>query len=348
MKRESNIELCRMMAMLLVVLLHANYSALGPLQPSDLSISPLSSFLQAWAEQLCLVCVNVFVLISGWFGIRATLQGALSLLFQLLFYHLLIVIFFLIMGWPIPTNIFLEGFCLGASYWFVVSYLILYILSPILNAFAETSSPRIMASLLIAFFLMEVIHGWMIPDASFNYGYSAISFVGLYLLAQFLHRFLSGHFRSSLSTHLFLYLLFSLLPVCLFFATGHMCNMLAYSSPFIITASVFFFLFFNGLSFSSKVINYLACSSLSIYLIHSHPLVFEHLLSFLHQMRILLNSGWGYALFVLSLAIIFGLSCMLFDKLRIRLWIFVYNTFLQPLLTKSTGLLHKLYTRFGL
>ena len=45
-----------------------------------------ASFVKAYAEQLCIICVNVFVLISGWFGIRPCVKGVLSLLFQVYFF----------------------------------------------------------------------------------------------------------------------------------------------------------------------------------------------------------------------------------------------------------------------
>lgn len=40
MKRKSNIELCRIIAMLLVVLLHANYLSLGGVELNDVEVAP--------------------------------------------------------------------------------------------------------------------------------------------------------------------------------------------------------------------------------------------------------------------------------------------------------------------
>ena len=82
MKRESNIELLRIVAMLLVLFLHANYFSLGKVESIDIQSDLFGSFVKSFTEALCIICVNVFVLISGWFGIRPTLKGAMSLLFQ--------------------------------------------------------------------------------------------------------------------------------------------------------------------------------------------------------------------------------------------------------------------------
>ena len=56
--------------MLLIVLVHANYFSLGFIDSNDVRTNPLPSFVKIFFEQLCVVGVNVFVLISGWFGIK--------------------------------------------------------------------------------------------------------------------------------------------------------------------------------------------------------------------------------------------------------------------------------------
>ena len=76
--RFSNIELLRIVAMLLVVFVHANYFSLGWINIDDINNDPINSFVRIILEQICIVCVNVFVLISGWFGIKPSLKGVLG------------------------------------------------------------------------------------------------------------------------------------------------------------------------------------------------------------------------------------------------------------------------------
>ena len=161
MERKSNIELLRIVAMLFVVLLHANYFSLGRVDITDIIINPIPAFFKAYLEQLCIVCVNVFVLISGWFGIRPTLKGGLSLLFQVFFFHILIILVLLAIGESIPASGFYRLFYEDSPYWFVIAYLILYAVSPILNAFIETVNIRTYLSVLVSFFLLEFAFGWM-------------------------------------------------------------------------------------------------------------------------------------------------------------------------------------------
>lgn len=346
MKRESNIELCRIVAMLLVLLLHANYFSLGGVELTDIQADKLGSFAKAFAEQLCIICVNVFILISGWFGIRPNIKGGLSLLFQVFFYHILVVLLFLCIGETVTLKQVLEGFYFGKPYWFVISYLILYALSPILNAFIEYSTPRIYASVLIVFFLMEFIYGWIWNLAAFNSGYTTISFVGLYLLAQFIRRHLHQLLCLGVYKCFLLYIFFSIIPVGIFFLTGHKFNIIAYSSPFVILSSLFFFLAFKQMRISSKVINYLACSSLSIYLIHLHPLIYTH---FINLMNVAYEALGGclYVVFVLVSAICFGTFCMLFDKVRILSWKYLCIHMIDKILLRFNKLIDSFYSCLG-
>lgn len=320
MERKSNIELLRIVAMLFVVLLHANYFSLGRVDITDIIINPIPAFFKAYLEQLCIVCVNVFVLISGWFGIRPTLKGGLSLLFQVFFFHILIILVLLAIGESIPASGFYRLFYEDSPYWFVIAYLILYAVSPILNAFIETVNVRTYLSVLVSFFLLEFAFGWMsnVAGAVYNEGYSAISFMGLYLLARYLYKYATKIITFSIPQNIMLYFLFSLLPILLFFLTKREFNYMAYTSPFVISASVFFFMAFNKMKFSNKVINYLACSSFAIYLVHLHPLVKDH---FIYLMRSAFEYlGGMYILFAVSFAIILGLICMILDKVRIFVW----------------------------
>ena len=347
MKRESNIEFCRIVAMLMVLLLHANYFSLGGVDLHDIKLAPLDSFLKALSEQLCIICVNVFILISGWFGIRANIKGAVSLLFQVFFYHLLICCFVWLGGGTIPLKTIIIGFYFGRPYWFIISYLILYAITPILNAFIESATPRLVASVLISFFLMEFIYGWATNVAAFNGGYSTISFIGLYLLAQFIRRYLVKLQNISICTNFILYLVFSTLPVGLFFITGRQFNMIAYSSPFVILSSVFFFLAFNKMKISNRVINYFACSALSIYIVHLHPLVYQYFINF---MNIAYNAlgGYGYTIFVIIFAICFGICCVLIDKIRIFIWNFLCNSIINKTLSNITNIINSIYSRVGI
>ena len=346
MKRDSNIELLRIVAMLLVLFVHANYLSLGAVEPNDITNSPIDSFFKALLEQLCTICVNVFVLISGWFGIKSSIKGAISLLFQVFFFHILIIIAAICIGETITLHTIIDCFYFGSPYWFVTSYLVLYAISPILNSFIETASPRLYLSVLCAFFFVEFALGWATDLASFKSGYSAISFVGLYLLANFIRTHSKRLLNLGICQNFLLYFICSIVPIAIFFLTKHDFNMIAYSSPFVISASIFFFLAFNKMTISSTAVNYLACSSFSIYLVHQHPVGCRHFIDLMSSTFEKVGGYW-YILFVLIFALVFGLLCIMLDKVRIRIWHFICKIFLDKAISNYKKLIDKIYLRLG-
>lgn len=87
-----------------------------------------------------------------------------------------------------PKNILsCFGLCCGGG-WFVASYIGLYIISPVLNAFLRTSRPRTIALLFAAFFMFEILWGNTLSVGFIIGGYSTFSFIGIYLLAGLLKK----------------------------------------------------------------------------------------------------------------------------------------------------------------
>ena len=83
--RQSNFELLRLIAMMMVLLLHCNYACLGEADINEIRQHPLTAYVRVFLEHACLSGVNIFILISGWFGIKFRPRGIISLLFNVLF-----------------------------------------------------------------------------------------------------------------------------------------------------------------------------------------------------------------------------------------------------------------------
>lgn len=316
--RQSNFELLRLVAMLMVMICHAN----GYVQEADLvgaaGISKLA------INQFCLVCVNSFVMISGWFGIKASWKGVAKLLFQVIFLALLCFVVFAALGAPVSVKKDLLPYLLfGYGYWFVVSYLILYTLSPVLNAFVEHASKKEFYRVLIAFFSAEFVFGYLLDGGSFQNGFSALYFIGLYLLARYVQRYPGKLFVFSKWVDLAIYAGASVLSAIVFwlgykwFGMGFHLN--HYDSPLTIIAALYFLLFFSKLHFHSKTINWLSASAFAIYLIHTNSLVYPYFLecpSYINgHFPVWITTG----ILVLFLAAA-SLLCIVIDKLRLLAW----------------------------
>ena len=333
--RQSNVELLRIIAMVLVLIVHADFKALSVPTIEDVLTMPISSFLRFLTESFSIICVNVFVLISGWFGIKFNWKKLTEFIFQVLFFGFTIYIIINIIN-PEKVNSIQTLFMAGPkNYWFVKSYLFLYIMSPCLNAFVEKASKNELKALLILFFSMQTAYGWATDGATwFNKGYSGISFVGLYLFARYIRLYPIKWFNHSLKFDLFVYLCYIILNTILAFtftANGHatICKKLfLYTSPFVIVASAHFLLAFTKFSFTSKTINWIAVSCFAIYLTHCNPFISSYYYQTIRnwfQNETTLDFITYTALF---LFLIFWIS-ILADKIRIFVFDKLFSKYLK-------------------
>ena len=224
--------------------------------------------------------VILFVLISGYFGIRTSIKGLFRIVFPMLIYGL---------GFYV-LNQFLHGeslqlkklfFVSNTGYWFMRTYLYLYLVAPMINRIipALTSKTR---------FLFLGILAWMscfvglFFDQSFHEGYNLVHFVFLYLIGNTLYVYRDNINKVPLIGIIIAYLLVNVMSIGTWLSFigksfEDECWHLAfeYNSLVLIANAVLFFIPFMRISIHSKVINSLASSCLAIYLIHSGSLMFR-------------------------------------------------------------------------
>lgn len=339
--RQSNMELLRLLSMLFVLMLHANYKSIGVPTQADLVDAPFSAGLRAFFEHLTIVAVNVFVLISGWFGIRPKWKGLASLLFQSLFLPVVVLVVCLALGDNVPLKDVPKSFCPGAAYWFVTAYMGLYILSPILNSFADHSTKRQLRLFLVGFFTMELLYGLVVDWGHFIGGYSMLSFVGLYLLAQYVRRYPGRWQEHGGAFFLGLYVLTMLVSTFLFLLLLSLGRsegrFISYLSPFVLLGSLFLMLAFSRFRLQSRAINWMAASCFSIYLVHCSPAFFPYFKEFFAGLYAQF-SGMAYLLLALLCLLCLGLGCILADQVRIFVWkrlLPVLDKIVPPLLRRA-------------
>jgi surface polysaccharide O-acyltransferase-like enzyme len=96
--RQSNFELLRILAMFLVIVIHADFLSTGLPSPENYYADWLPVTTKVLFESISIVCVNVFILISGWFGIRSSVKSFSQFAFQCLFFYVGLYMLFLIKG----------------------------------------------------------------------------------------------------------------------------------------------------------------------------------------------------------------------------------------------------------
>jgi len=312
----------------MVVLVHANYYSIGAPDANAIIIAPFSSFWRIFAEQLCIVGVNIFVLISGWFGINPTIRGICSLFFQIVFWGLIIMAAGLFLNIPIPLRPSLKVLFFGSYYWFVPAYVGLFAFAPVLNSFILHSSPRQIRIILYSFFFIQAIFGWLTETGSYHAGYSFISFIGLYLLARYLNQYPNRFTSLPKRTYTFVYLAATLFPAIVsFYAIKYGFPNLSpihYTSPFVILASLSLLLLFKRIEIKSSMINWIALSVFSVYIAHLHPVIDPIFRSFMVDLSEKMGT-FSYTVSTLGIALTITVVCAAIDKIRITCWKGVYS-----------------------
>ena len=234
-----------------------------------------------------------------------------------------------------PVRASAKVFWFGSQYWFVISYIGLYILSPVLNSFIKTASEKQYLFVLSSFFAAEFIYGWIISSDSYDNGYSTISFIGLYLLARYLRIHSKKITKIKPITCALIYFLLTFIPAVISFIgirNGWMqLHPLYYSSPFVIAASTFLLLSFSQLTFYNCTINWIARSTFSVYIISMNPIIVPY---FKTEMVLLSESvsAISYSFIVILLSVVSFLICTVFDKLRISSWNLLCSACLDKLI----------------
>lgn len=192
--RQVNYELLRIVAMAMVVTLH--YLGKGELL-KDAGKQWLLSDMLAWLlEAFCIVAVDVYVLISGYFLVDTKFSpGKLWKLWaQIFFYSAGVPAVMILIGIIPREDIYLERlltWCfpiLREHYWFATSYIVMYLFAPFLGKAVRSIKKKQFQQILALLFVIFSISKSVLP---FDFpmdtgGYDAVWFLCLFLTAAYI------------------------------------------------------------------------------------------------------------------------------------------------------------------
>ena len=308
--RNSTIEILRIIFMLFIVLFHflgRNYNLFGINTENALWDAHLLPKLLVHATGQ--LGVPGFVFISGYFGLKFNTYRFIDLIVQCVVYSL---IFFLLAA-PFTTifgirELILSAFFLS-GWWFIWSYIVLYFISPALNEFIDKMS-KTKFILLIGLLVFISTGLWVYKQSALN--------IFLLLEIYFIARFTKIHLKNSLKSKAWIVLI---IAMALFYGTviagyfGHNLAVMpyvnSYYNPLILVLTGSLIVFFEGVKFSSKVINWISPNILAVYLITE-----SFYGSALFSNWFLIANGYPILLFV-GIAFALILLCVLVDKFRL-------------------------------
>lgn len=331
-ERESNIELLRLVCMFMIIWIHfTGYSIMECSEHYALQTG-FASMLPQLIHGLCWCSVNTFILISGYFSIRPKAKSFFNLYLVCAFYAgILYVIHLYATGshlnrWVVYNTLMPFGLWKTSSnWWFIPNYLILYILSPILNKVIDNISKREFQYFLLLQAIVVFYFGWYRNEAWNGMGLNFINFIFLY----FIGRYLALHYdRAKFFANgggAIIWLLFGLLTGIISWLVNTykltipwMIFTNQYNSPLCIVAAIGIFMSFKSLHIKhSKFINWLAASALPIYLVHNNFYIgADKLYKFVTNVYDTMPMIVAYAILLgVSIALVIGIPII--DKLRL-------------------------------
>ena len=296
--RDAGVELLRIAAMFMVITLH--YMDKGGLL-ADWNEGVKGSANIYWLlESAALCCVNVYVIISGYYSFRSrfSIRKLIILWLQVLAYSVgIAVIFFaaafingdeaFLTQWKNLYNLqFLALPVSNGHYWFAGSFIMLYILTPVLNASMDKLDKKthgiVVLLMLGVFSAVKSMLPYVLPID--DRGNGLVWFITLYVTAAYIGRygmsFIKGKAVTAVCYILSVLGIFISYPI--YVSLGKYVGdevypvqiPSAYNYIFVFTAAVSLFLFFKDIDIKNTVIRKIIFAVspcvFGVYLLHEH------------------------------------------------------------------------------
>ena len=328
-KRSSNLELLRIISMVLIIAHH--YSVHGGYNITDNSLYANKLIVQLLSLGGKLG-VNCFILITGYFTIDSSfkIRKVVRLWLEILFYSVGISLIFYCTGLAdFNMKYFIKSLLpvTFSLYWFATAYVILYILTPFINIFINTIKKETYIKIIIlALLLWSFIPTFTKQEMGGTY---VTWFITLYLIAAYIKKYPINFFtkcRANILLALMFYCLI-ILSVIAFDLIGIKYAIFSkYATYFmeinklpLVACSITLFLGFKNVRIgANSFINGIAECMFGVYLIHDNELVRSFLWLKLFKNNTFLSSPYLLLHAFLSIITTFAV-CTVIDKIRIIL-----------------------------
>lgn len=331
-KRNTGINLFKLFSMFMIALLHV--LGMGGITGAA---AGTSSYYPVYLMQNAAFCaVNCYALVSGYLMLGKKIKPSRisELWFEVFFYSVglsAIMIAVYDEFFSAQNVVYALTPIISKQYWYMTAYFLMYLFIPMMNRFAEAADKKSFTA-VIAVILVLTTGSFLIGEDGFKFseGYSPIWLMVMYLIGAYMKKFGVGA-KMKWYSALLLYIIsvgcnfalniFLKNPMKKVFADGTV-NYLTYTSPFVVSSAIFLFIFFSKLKFTKrteKFINYITPAALGVYLIHTHPLVFNKLMKDIAMP--LVNYGTAAMIFgSIAMALAIFIICIVIDLLRIQLF----------------------------
>lgn len=336
-ERKVGIEILRILSMYMVLILHYK------LHQNVSSLTDINYKIANFVDILCVCAVNCYVLISGYFLSKGetSIKKLIKTLSPVWFYSITILIVNLLLTEDVIkyNNLlkFIFPVTLG-EYWFVLSYTLLYLLTPFLKKVIDNSERKELKSLIIILLFFSFLSNFL-GNSNINSniidktrGYGIIWLTTLFICAGYIRKYKLEN-KIPKKFLLLSYICSSILVYISFLSIKYLNdnNILIHSIKFkatllsdynsinIFINSICLFLLFLQIDiknkFIKKIILFISPLTFGVYIIHCNPLIFKKIYVELLQIQKYTTSSNYLIIMLLKCALLF-IVCILIEKLR--------------------------------
>lgn len=313
--------------MFLVVLLHANFWSIGEPTQTDAMSTPVTTIIRVFIQSATLTCVNIFIMISGWFGIRPKMKSILKFIFQCVYICFFVNLLFIMFSDEVfSATTIKECLYISRTDYFVKAYIVLYLFAPALNALIDSNNEKIISVIIIGIFIYQTFYGWLFQTAETG---RMMHFCSLYLLARYtaVHKPFYSNFSKAKDVMIILICILGLTimyiaPLIIGMEMGSLAERYwSYINPLCIIAALYVIFLFSKIHINrgERFIMFASVSCFSVYLININLLVQPYFKYYFQNLyyNYLALPFWGITL--LSV-VVFFIVCVLIDKIRLVFW----------------------------
>ena len=338
-QRNYGIDLLRMLAMFMIVVMHI--LGIGGIMSSCDTMS--SQYEAAWFLEAVAYCaVNCYALISGYVGIDAAYKysNLILLWLRVVFYTVSITILYgILMPNTVDKITYLKAFfpVMKSPYWYFTAYFGLFFFIPLLNKAINSMTKRQLKAIIMAFIsffsLLQTIFGDKFGTVE---GYSALWLIVLYIIGAYIKKYNSLH-KITIIRGLTGYVIMIIISwgskyvvellATLYGESSSIISLIAsyserlirYISPTILFASIFLLVVFIQLKIApglQRCVAILSPLAFSVYIIHAHPLVWNNFMDCRFSSYGSLSTPI-MVIFILGTALIIYFICSFIDMVRV-------------------------------
>ena len=270
-QRNSSVEILRFLLMLLIVVWHSLVHGAGLTSIGNIPNFGISYLPTLIICSIAAVAVDCFMLISGYFGIRFSWKGLANLVFSCLFYSVGISI---VLGKFTPPNL-QTILCPLTSYvwWFMSCYVIVYLLSGLIEKTIENVSKQKYLLLLLMSYIFLYLWHWIFGKIGGKPLGQPMLMITIYLIGRYCGKYGLPMFvekRTLLTYVLSVLSIVAIIMVILFIPQlpkPLIWFVYTNGNPLVILSAMSLFSLFLKRQYYNKWVNKLSGSVLSIYLI---------------------------------------------------------------------------------